>query len=61
MLMMSFIKYTYGSSPMHLTMRQLSIFEAVAEHQSYTRAAKALFLTQPAVSMQIKQLESQIG
>jgi len=46
---------------MRLTMRQLGIFEAVAEHQSYTRAAKALFLTQPAVSMQIKQLEEQIG
>ncbi|MFQ5581767.1 MAG: LysR family transcriptional regulator [Mariprofundaceae bacterium] len=46
---------------MHLTLKQLSIFEAVAEHLNYTQAAKALFLTQPAVSMQIKQLEEQVG
>jgi len=46
---------------MHLTMRQLGVFRAVAEHRNYTQAAKALFLTQPAVSMQIKQLEEQTG
>jgi DNA-binding transcriptional LysR family regulator len=42
---------------MNVTFRQLKIFEAVARHLSYTRAAQELFLTQPAVSMQIKQLE----
>jgi DNA-binding transcriptional LysR family regulator len=31
------------------------------EHQSYTNAAKKLYLTQPAVSMQIKQLEEFVG
>jgi len=46
---------------MHLTLKQLQIFEAVAKHRNYTHAAKALFLTQPAVSMQIKQLEEQAG
>jgi len=46
---------------MHLTLKQLQIFEMVAEKQSYTQAAKQLFLSQPAVSMQIKQLEEQVG
>lgn len=46
---------------MHHTFRQLKVFEAVARHLSYTRAAEELFLTQPAVSMQIKQLEEQVG
>ncbi len=42
---------------MHITIRQLQVFNAVAKHLSYTRAAEELHLTQPAVSMQIKQLE----
>lgn len=46
---------------MHITIRQLQVFEAVARHLSYTRAAEELHLTQPAVSMQIKQMESSIG
>lgn len=46
---------------MHITLKQLKIFETVAEQQSYTEAAKVLYLTQPAVSMQIKQLEEQTG
>lgn len=46
---------------MNITIRQLKIFEAVAQHLSYTRAAEHLFLSQPAVSMQIKQLESEVG
>ena len=37
------------------------IFEAVAQYESYTRAAEKLFMTQPAVSMQIKQLEEDSG
>lgn len=43
------------------TLRQLRVFEAVARHLSYTHAARELYLTQPAVSMQIKQLENNIG
>jgi len=42
---------------LHLTLRQLKVFESVARHLNYTRAAQELHLTQPAVSMQIKQLE----
>lgn len=41
---------------MHITMRQFQVFEAVARHLSFTRAAEELHLTQPAVSMQVKQL-----
>lgn len=44
----------------HITMRQLQVFESVARHLSFTRAAEELHLTQPAVSMQVKQLESMI-
>ncbi|MEE8387318.1 MAG: LysR substrate-binding domain-containing protein [Acidiferrobacterales bacterium] len=46
---------------MKVTLRQLKVFESVASHSSYTRAAEELHLTQPAVSMQIKQLEGNIG
>ena len=46
---------------MHLTLRQIEVFNAVARHQNYTRAAEGLHLSQPAVSMQIRQLEDSIG
>ena len=46
---------------LHLTIRQLRIFDAVARHLSHSRAAKELYLSQPAVSMQIKQLEQSVG
>ena len=46
---------------MHVTFRQLKVFEAVARHLSFTQAAQELHLTQPAVSMQIKQLEESAG
>lgn len=46
---------------MHLTLRQLKVFESVARHLNYTRAAEELFLTQPAVSMQVGQLEESLG
>ncbi|MES9899192.1 MAG: LysR family transcriptional regulator [Sedimenticola sp.] len=46
---------------MHLTLRQLKVFEAVATRLSYTAAAKELYLSQPAVSMQIRQLEENVG
>ena len=45
---------------MNITIRQFQIFEMVAQHLSYTRAAELLYLSQPAVSMQIKQLESEV-
>ncbi|HAI69122.1 MAG TPA: LysR family transcriptional regulator [Gammaproteobacteria bacterium] len=46
---------------MHMTLRQLTLFKAVAQHLSFTRAAAELCLTQPAVSIQIKQLEGHVG
>lgn len=46
---------------MHLSLRQIHIFEAVARHRSYTRAAEELHLTQPAVFTQVKHLEDSVG
>lgn len=46
---------------LHVTLRQLRVFEAVARHLSFSRAAEALHLSQPAVSMQVKQLEENVG
>ncbi|HEY9704950.1 MAG TPA: LysR substrate-binding domain-containing protein, partial [Allocoleopsis sp.] len=43
------------------TLHQLKVFEAVARHKSFTRAAEELFLTQPTVSMQVKQLTKTVG
>lgn len=37
--------------------RRLQVFHAVAKHLSFTKAAEALFMTQPAVTFQIKQME----
>ena len=46
---------------MHITLRHLRIFEAVSRCGSFSRAAAELHLTQPAVSMRMKQLEEHIG
>jgi LysR family transcriptional regulator, low CO2-responsive transcriptional regulator len=43
------------------TLHQLKVFAAVASHNSFTRAAEELFLTQPTVSMQVKQLAKTVG
>ena len=45
----------------HATLRQLKTFETVARRMSFSRAAEELFLTQPAVSIQVKQLEEHFG
>ncbi len=44
---------------MHYTLHQLRIFLKVSEYQSITKAAEDLFLTQPAVSIQLKKLQDQ--
>lgn len=46
---------------MNVTLRQLEVFAKVAETGSFTRASEQLFLTQPAVSQQIRQLTEAIG
>jgi LysR family transcriptional regulator, low CO2-responsive transcriptional regulator len=46
---------------MNVSLRQLRVFEAVARQLSYTRAAEELHLSQPAVSMQVRQLEDEVG
>ena len=46
---------------LHLTLRQLQVFESTARLLSFSRAAKELHLSQPGVSMQIKQLEDSAG
>jgi len=44
-----------------LTLRQFRVFEAVARHLSFSRAAEELHLSQPAVSMQVKGIEAILG
>src|SRR5258706_15184926 len=39
----------------------LKAFEAAARHESFTRAAEELFVTQGAVSHQVKALEAELG
>ena len=45
----------------HATLHQLKIFDAVARHLSFARAAEELHLTPPALSIQVKQLADVIG
>ena len=44
-----------------MTIRQLQVFASAARHLSFARAAEELHLTQPAISMQIKELEGVVG
>ena len=43
------------------TFRQLRVFNEVAKHLSFSKAAQSLHLTPPAVTMQIKELEGHVG
>ena len=45
----------------NLSMRQLRVFSAAARHHSFSKAAAELNLTAPAISMQIKELENDMG
>jgi len=46
---------------MHATFRQLQLFLAVADHLSITAAARACHVTQPTVSMQLRELSEAVG
>jgi len=46
---------------MSFTLHQLKVFEAVARNESITKAASELHMTQPAVSIQLKQLQEHFG
>ena len=46
---------------MRITFRQLQVFRSVCDNRSYSRAAEEMALTQPAVSLQIRQLEALLG
>ncbi|MQU59589.1 LysR family transcriptional regulator [Pseudomonas helleri] len=48
-------------SLMRITFRQFQVFNEVCDLRSYSRAAEEMSLTQPAVSLQIRQLEELIG
>ena len=45
----------------HLTFRQLETFVTVARLGSFSRAAEALHLMQPAASIQVRQITENVG
>ena len=46
---------------MKLTLKQLRYFEHLAHHRHFGRAAEAAAISQPALSMQIRELEETLG
>ena len=49
------------SAASQVNFHQLYVFQAVAFHRSFSRAAEALEITQPAVSIQVQELEKSLG
>jgi LysR family transcriptional regulator, low CO2-responsive transcriptional regulator len=50
-----------GNALPDFTVHQLKVFRTVGQYLSYTRAAEALYLSQPAVTQQVKTLEQALG
>src|ERR1700741_1635510 len=46
---------------MNITSRQLKAFALTARHQSFSRAAEQLFITQSGMSLLVRELETQLG
>ena len=46
---------------MPVTLRQLRYFQALVEHGSFSRAAESVHVSQPALSLQIRELEASLG
>ena len=46
---------------MPVTLRQLRYFQALVEHGSFSRAAEKVHISQPALSIQIRELETTLG
>ncbi len=46
---------------MNFTLRQLIYFKALAEQRNFGRAAETVFVSQPALSVQIRELEKNLG
>jgi LysR family transcriptional regulator, low CO2-responsive transcriptional regulator len=55
------LRLSTGATGSQLNFHQLYIFYAVASYHSFSRAAEALDITQPAVSIQIQELEKALG
>jgi LysR family hydrogen peroxide-inducible transcriptional activator len=45
----------------NITLKQLRYFEALAHHRHFGRAAEACAISQPAMSVQIRELEDALG
>jgi len=48
-------------SPLYASLNSLFVFHEVAKHRSFSKAAEELFISQPAVTKRIKELERRVG